>query len=67
MSETAVYPFTLNFRLTSPLVKVLPSDIARNFPAYEHASALRGDRVYFGGVADIIDKYVKLTAQKKNF
>jgi len=54
MSDTIAYPFTLNFRLTSPLTKVLPNDIARNFPVYERATALRGDRVYFGGVADII-------------
>ncbi len=57
MSEPITYPYTLNFRLTSPLIKVMPSDIARNFPVYEKASALRGDRVYFGGVVDITSPY----------
>ena len=54
MSDTITYPYTLNFRLTSPLTKVMPSDIAKNFPEYNSASALRGDRVYFGGVVDIV-------------
>ena len=45
--------YEFNFHLTSPLTKVLPGDHSANFPVYERATALRGDRVYFGAVLDL--------------
>lgn len=41
---------TLQFRLTSPLTKARITDSALCFPVYKHATALQGDRVYFGAV-----------------
>ena len=42
----------MNFRITSPLTKLRLSDKVAQFPRYESASALLGDRLYFSAVYD---------------
>ncbi len=53
MATTTEKHYEFNFHLTSPLTKVMPGDHPCQFPVYKYASALRGDRVYFGAVLDL--------------